>query len=254
MSDRTFAPGLTRGSGVRRAPKMSERVAHRLVDYIVENDLVEGTMLPAESQLVTVMEVGRTTLREALLLLETWGVLTIKAGRNGGPVVRRPRPDDLREALALQLHFASATLRDVVEAREALEPMSARLAAARISDSDLDALDATVARMREHPDSQQVFLEENRRFHSIIAESTGSVVLHAFIDTIKSISDGAMAGIHYGRRNRVAVADAHERVAAAIRSGEGSAAEATMRDHLVEARTYWEEHADIGARPVRWIP
>lgn len=246
------ATEFANGTDSRRTRKLSERIAHRIVDYIVDNNLTEGTMLPVESQLVSALEVGRNTLREALLLLETWGVVTIKPGRNGGPAVRLPRPGDLREALALQLHFASATLRDVSEAREALEPMSARLATTRITAADLDEVDRTVERMRANLDSQAVFLEENRRFHSIIAESTGSVIVHAFIDTMKVIADGAVAGVQYGRRDRAAVADAHERVAVAMRAGDSGAAEAAMRAHVAEATAYWDEHANLASGPLRW--
>lgn len=237
----------------RRNPKMSERIAHRLVNYIVENQLSEGTPLPVESELVGALEVGRSTLREALLLLETWGVITVKAGRNGGPIVRRPRPEDLREALALQLHFASATLRDVIEAREALEPMTARLAAQRMAPSELEELQVTVDRIRADLGSQAVFLEQNRRFHSLIAEATGSVVLHAFNDSIKSIADGASVGVQYERRHRVAVAEAHERIIDAIQRRDADAAEDAMRTHLVEASAYWSTHADVTSRPLRWM-
>ncbi|WP_214109374.1 FadR/GntR family transcriptional regulator [Acrocarpospora catenulata] len=56
-------------------------MARELVNHIVENDLVEGTKLPNEKQLVEVFEVGRTTLREALRLLETRGVISIRPAR-----------------------------------------------------------------------------------------------------------------------------------------------------------------------------
>src|SRR5207248_1815276 len=88
--------------------------------------------------------VGRTTLREALRLLETRGVLTIRAGPKGGPVVRRPSAEDFGDALALILQFEGASLSDVIEARNALEPMLARLAAPRI-DADQAVIDRLTA-------------------------------------------------------------------------------------------------------------
>jgi len=83
----------------RRQPKTSERIARDIASHIVDNKLAPGTMLPTEREMIESMGVGRTTLREALRLLETRGVLTIKSGPRGGPVVRRPRPSDLSEAL-----------------------------------------------------------------------------------------------------------------------------------------------------------
>ena len=124
----------------RRVPKMSERIARQIVDFIIANKLPEGTMLPVESELVEQLDVGRTTLREALLLLETWGVIGIKTGRNGGAIVRRLGRDGLHGALSLQLLFASASLQDIIEARAAVEPMGARLAASRMSEEDIEML------------------------------------------------------------------------------------------------------------------
>jgi len=230
---------------------MSERVAHQIVNFIIESGLEEGTPLPVEAELAESLNVGRNTLREALLLLETWGVITVKPGRNGGPLVRRPRPEDLREALTLQLQFASATLRDIIEARAAVEPMTASLAAARMSAADIARLEASVARMREKADNMHIFLEENRRFHSLIAESTGSVVLRAFIDTIKSISDGAVAGVGYSVARRNAVADAHDRITKAISNRDAELAEREMRHHIEEAHAYWLKLGGIVDRTLR---
>jgi GntR family transcriptional regulator, transcriptional repressor for pyruvate dehydrogenase complex len=245
---------LTAGSVRRtRSPKTSERVARELVNHIVDNDLQEGTMLPNEKQLVEIFEVGRTTLREALRLLETRGAITIRPGPRGGPVVRRPRPDDLREGLSLILQFTGASLFDVFEARTALEPMMAHLAATRISDEQLAALDETIAKMRANPNDHEAFVEENQRFHGIVAEATGSAILRVFNETLKSSADGVVVGVKYTARRRAAVAQAHERVVEALRSRDADAAEEAMRAHVGEAGEYWwRKYPELVSRGVRW--
>ena len=247
--------GLTPGSIKSvRSPKTSERVARELVNHIVENDLAEGTKLPNERQLVDVFEVGRTTLREALRLLETRGVITIRPGPGGGPVVRRPRPDDLRESLTLILQFSGASLTDVIEARAALEPMMAKLAAERVTEEQLGRLRGTVDRMRGALDDHEVFSEENQLFHSTIAEATGSTVLWVFNETLKSIADGGIVGVEYTARRRQAVAEAHEKVIEALASGDPGAAENAMHDHLGEAGDYWRrKYPGLSSRNVRWV-
>src|SRR4051794_14508658 len=90
---------VMKGVGRERTRKASEDVARRLVAFIVDNRLSDGARLPTEAELQRHFGVGRTTLREALRLLETQGALTIKAGPRGGPVVRLPRPEDLRGSL-----------------------------------------------------------------------------------------------------------------------------------------------------------
>ena len=237
-----------------RSPKASERVARALVNHIVDNDLREGTRLPNEKNLVEVFGVGRTTLREALRLLETRGVITIRPGPGGGPVVRGPRANDLAESLTLILQFSGASLTDVLEARTALEPMMAGLAAERLTDVQLNELSSSVTRMRDQSGDHEVFLAENRFFHAKIAEGTGSRVLVVFADTLKSIADGSVLGVEYTNNRRLAVATAHEHVVEALRSRDREAAQAAMLSHVGEAGGYWRrKYPDLVFRPVRWV-
>lgn len=237
-----------------RTPKTSERIAHELAAHIVDAGLEEGAVLPTEREMIEAFGAGRTTIREALRLLETRGVLTIRPGPRGGPVVRRPRPADLGGALTLILQFEQASLADIMEAREALRPMVARLAAARISDERLVELRASVARMLEHVDDQQFFFEENARFHSLVAEASGSVVLRVFTESLKSIADGAFVGIRYNEKRRRAVAAAHARIVDALEQRDPDGAADAMSHHLTAARRYWEsEYPELVSQPIRWL-
>src|SRR5690606_30541465 len=74
----------------QRTPKASERLARQLATLIVEGELEEGARLPHESEMLAQLQVGRATLREALRLLEVWGLVVIRTGPGGGPTVRRP--------------------------------------------------------------------------------------------------------------------------------------------------------------------
>ncbi|MEO7627512.1 MAG: FadR/GntR family transcriptional regulator [Nocardioides sp.] len=251
MTGSTLSAGSMKSS---RSIKTSERVARELVNHIVDNDLAEGAKLPNEKQLVEAFEVGRTTLREALRLLETRGVITVRPGPGGGPIVRRPRGDDLREGLTLILQFSGGSLKDVLEARTALEPTMARLAAGRITDEQVDELSASVERMRDGAGDHDIFLSENQFFHAKIADLTGSGVLRAFNDTLKSIADGAVVGVEYTARRRLAVAAAHEKVVDALRTRDPDAAAEAMRAHVGEAGEFWKrKYPELISRPVRWV-
>lgn len=251
MTGSTLSAGSMKSA---RSIKTSERVARDLVNHIVENNLAEGTKLPNEKQLVEVFQVGRTTLREALRLLETRGVITVRPGPGGGPIVRRPRGDDLREGLTLILQFSGGSLKDVLDARTALEPMMARLAADRITDAQVDELSASVERMRDGAGDHEIFLSENQFFHGKIAEFTGSGVLRVFNDTLKTIADGVVVGVEYTARRRLAVAAAHEKVVDALRARDPDAAAEAMRSHVGEAGEFWNrKYPELISRPVRWV-
>jgi len=239
---------------IRRSPKTSEVIAREIANYIIANDLPEGSMLPVEREMLESLGVGRTTLREALRLLETRGVLTIRAGPKGGPVVRRPLADDLGEALTLILQFEGASLADVYEARNALEPMLAELAASRITEADLAELDETVTRILANLDDQDVFVVENRSFHTVVARAAGSVVLRVLLETLKSIADGTTVGVEYTPRRRKAVADVHQAVIERLRARDAPGAAEAMRHHLGEAARYWQQkYPELYGRPVRWV-
>jgi len=238
---------------IRRQRKTSERVARDLAGQIVEQNLAPGTRLPNERQMTESFGIGRTTLREALRLLETRGVITIKPGPRGGPVVRRPRPADLGEALTLMLEFERSTLDDIMHARAALEPACARLAADRITAADVDVLQSTIDRTLADPHNHAVFMDATQGFHSHIAVVAGNAVLGVFTDTLKSVTDGVLAGVRYTPNRRRAVALAHQPIVDALQKGDADAAVAAMSQHLLEARRYWSRtYAELLAQPVRW--
>ena len=236
-----------------RAPKASEIVARDLAAFIIERQLPDGARLPIEREMLETLKVGRNTLREALRLLETRGVIIIRPGRTGGPVVRRPRTHDLSEALVLLLAFESASLSDVLHARQAVEPMIARLAATRITTEQVDALQASIDVMTQKAGDQVLFLEQNMIFHSLIAEASGNVVLRIVNETLRSINDGAAYGVQYSALRHRQVAAVHARILIGLRNQDGDMAEAEMRAHLGDTGRYWQaKYGTLFNKPVRW--
>jgi DNA-binding FadR family transcriptional regulator len=245
----------TRALGRERArtPKTSEVIAREIVDHVISGELREGDRLPAEHEMVNQLGVGRSTVREALRLLETRGALVVRAGRHGGPVVRRPRAEDLSEALTLILQFEDATMVDIIQARLAFEPVIAHAAAKRIKRADLDILANSVETMRADIENNDVFLEQNQLFHATIARASGNPVLRIFVETLKSLADGAIVGIRATSERRADVAAAHEKIVDALRTGDPEASEAAMRDHLGEANRYWlRQYTALVRQPIRW--
>ncbi|MCW3003745.1 MAG: GntR domain protein [Conexibacter sp.] len=237
----------------RRTPKRSEVIARDLASYIVEHELAPGTPLPPEHEMIESLGVGRTTLREALRLLETRGVLTIKSGPGGGPIVRRPHPSDLSEALTLILQFEGAALLDVVEARRWLESSVSRLAATLITEEQVQELRAINQSLLDDAQDQERVLEQNVLFHSRIGDACGNVVLRVFLETIISVADGRAVGVSYGRKQVEGIFEAHERVIDALANADPAAAGAAMNAHLEESQRYWRRrYGNAVKQPVHW--
>jgi len=240
--------------GEKRSPKRSELVARELSDQIISANLAPGTQLDPEHEMLEHLGVGRTTLREALRLLETRGVLTIKSGPGGGPVVRRPRPSDLSESLTLILQFQGSTLIDVIEARRWLEIGIVELAASRATPELICELREINQILRDGGlNDQQVVLDQNAKFHSRISEAAGNYVLHVFLETIISVSQGWTIGITYGKRQVQGIADAHDAIIDAIEEGDSETAGEIMSEHLLAAQVYWKRrYSQIIQQPVEW--
>src|SRR5215218_9284263 len=82
-------------------PKASDVLANGLRERILSGELSEGTPLPPERELVTQTRMSRTTVREALRILEVQGLIRIKAGRAGGAFVQRPGEESVAKTLDL---------------------------------------------------------------------------------------------------------------------------------------------------------
>jgi DNA-binding FadR family transcriptional regulator len=238
----------------RRTPKRAEIVAHDLATYIVDSELAPGTPLPPEHEMIQSLGVGRTTVREALRLLETRGVLTIKSGPGGGPVVRRPRPSDLGESLTLILQFERTALIEIIEARRSLEPAIARLAATKITAAQVKQLRAINQVIADNLDNQDLLVSQNREFHRLIGEIGGNVVLQILLESLASLADGKAVGVEYGGKQAEVIVVHHEGIVDALESGDPEAAGAAMTNHLAESERYWRRRFNsVVNRPVRWI-
>jgi DNA-binding FadR family transcriptional regulator len=237
-----------------RSPKASVLAARDLATYIVESGLEEGAALPREGVMAEQLGIGRTTMREALRLLETQGVLTIRSGPGGGPVVRLPRPADLGSTLTLMLQFNSATFGEVAAARSLLEPLVAHEAAGRIKKRQIAELREVNEDLAESGENRDSFAHLNRRFHGLIAAQCGNILLEIFTDSALEISDSRSVGIDYPPPQVKAIVVAHERIVKALESGDADAAANAMREHLVEANNFWRKrHKDRLERRVQWI-
>src|SRR5215469_12163891 len=154
----------SRGSGLTgsRPPTAAMLVAQRIVRDIATAGLRPGDQLPPERAMLETYETGRGTLREALRLLEFQGVIALKPGPGGGPILMNPAPSHLASTLQLLMQLNQAPYRVVVEARLALEPVISRLAAERISDESLGDLAGNVTEMGGNPDDRDRFRDADR--------------------------------------------------------------------------------------------
>jgi GntR family transcriptional regulator, transcriptional repressor for pyruvate dehydrogenase complex len=120
-------------------PKASGLLAGRLRQLILGGDFASGEMMPSERDLVSESGLSRGTVREALKILETEGLVVIRPGRLGGARVKVPQRGDLVRSTEQFLRANQVTLENLFDCRVAIEPMLARLAAIHRTDEELAA-------------------------------------------------------------------------------------------------------------------
>jgi DNA-binding FadR family transcriptional regulator len=209
-----------------------EQIAERLADDIRSGVLAPGQRLPSERDLARTLEVSRASVREALASLALQGVVETRHG-SGTFVVGLPPSEPP--------HDASPSA--VLEARLALEPAVARLAAARgLADETAEKL---LVAMEAEPVDIVTWNASDRLFHRQLAAMTGNPVLLAFADHVASLMDEPLwqrlrdDSIAQPGRTRIHVAE-HRMIYEAIVAGDAEAAAFYSVQHLNRVRAYME--------------
>jgi len=236
-----------------RPEKAAMLVAQRIIRDVGRDDIQPGQLLPPERILLEKYQIGRGTLREALRLLEFQGVISLKPGPGGGPVLLVPDPSHLASSLRLLMQLKAAPFRAIVEVRTALEPVASLLAANRMDDAALEDLAASVKEMRDNINDQVRFFETNRRFHDVIAWGSSNALLGYFVESLLGIMDGTFIGISYPVARRRAILKAHEEIYQALKARDADEAQARMRDHLEGYVAYAErKFPEVLDRIIQW--
>ena len=237
----------------RRAYKVALSIAQLIVDDITDDNLPPGTRLASERDMLVRFKAGRGTLREALRFLEMSGILTVKAGPQGGPFVSEPDAHDFAGLLGLFLQLRSMPFNQLISAREMLEPELAARAAEAASEQIKAEIADSVAGMKKFLGDEENFLAENDRFHSAVAAAAGNELFELLISSLHVITDGMPLGVSYPLERRAAVLRAHTAVADAISAKDAEGARWAMRKHMREFHRYVKEKfPDAYERPVKW--
>jgi GntR family transcriptional regulator, transcriptional repressor for pyruvate dehydrogenase complex len=229
-----------------RQPRVAEIVASKLRDDILSGRLKEGDVLPSQESLFGEFGVSPPALREAIHILETDGLISVRRGNVGGAVVHHPSPERTAHMISMVLQARSATPGDVSEALMHLEPICAGMCAARE-----DRMTEVVPYLQNEIDVQasqfddlSQYVPNARRFHETLVARCGNEPMILLIGSLELIwsahessvwSDDGEPTPMAGKTRRDALRD-HQRLLDAISDGNQARAIRLARDHLAAAR------------------
>jgi GntR family transcriptional repressor for pyruvate dehydrogenase complex len=211
------------------APELrSAEVARRLETYIIEHAFTPGDRLPSERELATRFGVSRTAIREGIKLLTQSGLLESSVGR--GLFVREVSAGPLTDTLNVLAHQTHATARYVVEVRNALETLAARLAAVYATEEDLARLDTHLVEMAVCLASNRGYSEVGPAFHLDLARASHNPLLALLIEPLMALSTRRDPQAVGGSPTRQGLEN-HREIVAALRSRDPDRAQRAIEHH-----------------------
>lgn len=222
----------------------SDEVYDQLVASIVDGEVDPGEAMPSERELADGLGVSRPVVREALKRLAHAGLVHI---RHGGKTLvsdfRRTAGPDLLQALLLDRNgeLDLEVARSIVEARSDIGPPVAAIAARRASATDVEALDAVVARMREARDGTGDVAELQRlamEFWDRMVDASHNVVHRLLLNALRRAYEPVMDALAVVMRDEVSDVEGYAEVVAALRARDPARAEASVHavvDHGARA-------------------
>jgi DNA-binding FadR family transcriptional regulator len=229
-----------------RPQRAAELVAEDIRTEILKGNFRAG--LPKEAVLLADYQVSRPTLREALRILETEGLVETRRGRRGGATVRRPTPESAAYHLGLTLQAADADVDDLAAARALIEPLCAELAAQSRDRKKLASyLDALTDEAEELIGEGAAFTACLQRFHTALVEASANTTLRILAGTVEAIWQGqeqawarkvSAEGAYPKVREQEQALASHRRIADLIRRGDAEGAMEAARVHLRASMSY----------------
>ncbi len=228
-----------------RPRKVTAIAAEQIIEAIQRGDYPLGSKLSSEFELAEQMGVSRPSIREALSALQAMSIIESRPG-SGNYVVSLP--SSAEEDDAVHLIESEAGCREVMEAREALEPPVAALVAGKRSSEVLSELRGILGSMREHAtrDDFESYLDADKTFHFALAEAAGNSLVTAALSPLLNSMDQRVYREftrQYYLKNvddLETVSDLHSDILDAIERGDGDTAFVKMVEHWTRMREIWE--------------
>ncbi|MCL5126472.1 MAG: FadR family transcriptional regulator [Deltaproteobacteria bacterium] len=218
--------------------KLSDTVISKLRKMITTNSK-PGDRLPTEKDLAQIFGVGRSSIREALKVFSTLGLVE---RRNEGTFVARTTNDCLVEPLSFLIQMELADLTDVLELREILELWVVKRAATMATDQDVATFEQLLWQMEKPGLETEEFIKADIQFHSALARVAGNAAIGEILQAIRTIIlrfQGEACGNPPIQKLAIAT---HSEIVQAIKRRNPRAAQNSMQKHLKVSRIFHGFH------------
>ena len=214
---------------------LPEKLADTLLESIVDGQFPVESVLPSEEELALKYGMSRLTVREAVRILRSQNIVTIRRGR--GTFVNSPHAWTSLDAVVRIEEHRSPTGRvseRLIEARRIVEVGAAQLAATNRSKEDLDSLAASIEEMRLAHNLNRVdlFVEADIAFHDVIMHATANMFIPFMFEPFGNLLVHARTETSSIPEIQVNAIAAHEEILQALTAGDPQRTRDAMEAHM----------------------
>jgi DNA-binding FadR family transcriptional regulator len=230
---------------------VSEAIARELLEYILHEQLEPGTKLPPESAMLAAYDVGRGSLREALRILEVYGILSIRPGPGGGPVVEAVGPRELARLMMFYLNVKGVTFSDLGSASRLLQVAMASEAARRRNPKQIKRMRVALEKAAKTDDDLE-YGNAIHAFHNALFDAPGGELLGLLYDAMHQIVILRLRRRISLDQAREGLAD-HQAILDAIAEGDVEKAGRLTAEHVEQVDELYEKSTPgLLAETIAW--
>jgi GntR family transcriptional repressor for pyruvate dehydrogenase complex len=240
-----------------RQRRAFEEIVLQVEEAILEGRLSAGDRLPPERELAEIFGVSRPAVREAMRVLEAFGVITARRGsgsESGSTIASVEGSNGLGGMLRLYSALLCIPLSDLIDVRVALEETAVRASVAGATESEFDRLGEIVGKMRDASTPER-FLELDTAFHLTIAELSGNSALALLMGELREAVGRQMLRVFQRlddfEPERQWLIREHARLVEVIRSRDEDTAVRAIRDHIRDFYSRALEDESASLKPSR---
>ena len=218
--------------------RVFEVIASQVRAAILDGTLKPGEKLPSEIQLAETFGVGRPAVREALRTLEIAGLVTVRHGKEGGAYIQDRGLDSITNHFSDLLRFGKVSLHHLTEARLFMETLMFDIIVGKVTKEHIQELRACIAKsedmFRLGRDEERI--QENFRFHTLLASMTQNPVIIINIATITDLMSYFLIRIKPTKQITRNTIEAHARIVDLLEAGDFEGCKEENRRHINDVR------------------
>lgn len=215
--------------------KLYLKVADRIQNLILMQQILAGDRLPPERELAEGMGVSRTVVREAFKALQERGLIEIISGRGAFVARKELAAERIHDSINIAFRLQTQSYDHLSEIRETLETDIAELAASRASQQHIEQLTRAIEAMDRAIDSPEAYVQADLEFHSVLAAATGNPLFGALVSPVIDLLHDARLLIFEAPGAPQHGQEGHREILRCIKERDVRGAREAMHRHLLRS-------------------